>query len=137
MSQKSRKSRSKHSTYRSGFEEDVGKVLQSSGFTYEPGQWEYSVPRKYTPDFVYEGKRTTILVECKGFFRSGDTQKYKAIRDSLSLFEELAFVLMKPNQKINKTTKLTMSQWCDKERIQWYTLDTLEELIKYANTSGD
>jgi len=131
VSRKSRKSRS--SNFRSGFEEDVAKELQPLGFTYEPHQVEYVVHRKYTPDFYRDG----ILVECKGFFRAGDTQKYKAIRDSLAgSGDELVFVLMKPNQKVNKATKHTMSQWCDKEGIRWYTIDNLEELIEYVNTRG-
>ena len=126
MSRRSRRSRSK---YRSSFEEDVAQVLQPHSFTYEPGQWQYKIPRKYTPDFVYEGQLRTTLIECKGYFRVGDTQKYKAIRDCLGPDEQLVFVLMKPDQKVSKQAKLTMAQWCDKEGLMWYTIDTLEELI--------
>ena len=132
MNRKSKKSRS--SNYRSGFEEDVAAKLQPCGFTYEPHQIDYTVHRKYTPDFYAS---SGVLVEVKGFFRHGDTQKYKAIRDSLDSAEELVFVLMKPNQKVNKATKLTMSQWCDKEGLLWYTLDNIEELIAYADSRGD
>lgn len=115
--------------YRSMFEYDVAQVLQPSGFTYEPHQIEYVVHRKYTPDFVFNGEKYNYYIECKGFFRAGDTQKYKAIRDSIGLFDELVFVLMNPNQKVSKSTKLTMSQWCDKENIKWYTIETLEEMV--------
>ena len=40
---------------------------------------------------------------------------------------------MKPDQKVSKTTKLTMAQWCDKYNIKWYTIETLEELINYVS----
>lgn len=119
--------------FRSTFEYDVAQELQPSGFTYEPHQIDYTVHRKYTPDFYRAG----VLVECKGFFRAGDTQKYKAIRDSLrGQGETLVFVLMKPSQKVSKSTKLTMSQWCDKEGILWYTIETIEELIDYVDARG-
>ena len=122
--------------FRSTFEYEVSQKLQPSGFRYEPCQIAYEVPRKYTPDFVYTSDSgDTYIIECKGFFRAGDTQKYKAIRNSLPAFEELVFILMKPEQKVSKNTKLTMSQWCDKHFIKWYTIDTLEELIDYVTNT--
>lgn len=128
-----KRSKGKLEGFRSEFEKDVAQKLQPSGFSYEPTQIPYTVPRKYTPDFMYNEGETTYYIECKGFFRAGDTQKYKAIKDSLSWTEELIFVLMKPNQRVNKATKLTMCQWCDKHSIKWYTVDTLEELIDYVD----
>ena len=47
--------------------------------------------------------------------------------------EELIFVLMKPNQKVNKSTKLTMGKWCDKHDILWYNIETLKELVDYVS----
>ena len=130
MSRRSRKS--KRSNFRSGFEEDVAKQLQPFGFSYEPFQVPYIIPRKYTPDFVYEHRGRTYLIECKGYFRSGDTQKYRSIAKSLPWTSELIFVLMKPDQKVSKNTKNTMAQWCDKNSILWYTIDTLKELVDYV-----
>ena len=131
MSRRSRKS--KHSNFRSGFEEDVAKQLQPFGFSYEPFQVDYIIPRKYTPDFVYEKNGRTYLIECKGYFRAGDTQKYRAISKCLPEAQELIFVLMKPNQKVSKSTKLTMAEWCDKHNILWYNIDTLKELVDYVS----
>ena len=119
--------------FRSTFEYDVAQELQPHGFNYEPTAIPYTIPRMYTPDFVFNGKETTFYVECKGYFRAGDTQKYKAIAKSIAWTEELVFILMKPNQKVSKTTKLTMAQWCDKHNIKWYTIETLEELINYVS----
>jgi len=128
MSRKSKKSR-----FRSTFEDDVSKVLKE--FDYEPFTVPYTISRSYRPDFVDSSGLS--LVECKGYFRDGDTKKYTSIRDSLPEGQELVFVLMQPNKKIRKGAKMTMSEWCDKEGILWYTIETLQELIEHvANTRG-
>ena len=126
--------RSKRSKFRSTFEEDVSKILQE--FNYEPFTIPYTISRSYRPDFV--DASGLYLIECKGYFRDGDTKKYTSIRDSLPEGQELIFVLMQPNKKIRKGAKMTMSQWCDKEGILWYNIDTLQELISYvANARGN
>ena len=124
--------RSKKSTFRSTFEEDVAKILKE--FNYEPFTVPYIISRSYRPDFV--DPSGLYLIECKGYFRDGDTKKYTSIRDSLPEGQELIFVLMQPNKKIRKGAKMTMSQWCDKEGILWYNIDTLQELISYVANAG-
>lgn len=131
MSRRSRKS--KLGNFRSEFERDVATQLQPFGFSYEPYQVPYRIERKYTPDFVYDYRGQTYLIECKGYFRAGDTQKYRSIANCLGSNQELIFVLMKPNQKVNKTTKLTMAQWCEKHNILWYSIDTLKDLVDYVS----
>ena len=113
--------------YRNNFEADVGEELVD--WSYEPYHIPYIIKRKYIPDFT----RGNILVECKGFFRAGDTQKYKAIRDSLHS-QELVFVFTNSNKKVRKGSKLTMGEWCDKEGFKWFTKDTLQELKCYGPT---
>ena len=126
--------RSKKSKFRSTFEEDVSKILQE--FNYEPFTIPYTISRSYRPDFV--DVSGLYLIECKGYFRDGDTKKYTSIRDSLPEGQELIFVLMQPNKRIRKGAKMTMAQWCDKEGILWYNIDTLQELISYvANARGN
>ena len=110
------------SNYRNTFEQEVGSILNSS-WEYEPYTLAYKIYKDYKPDFV-NGR---VLVECKGYFRVGDTQKYKAIRDSLPE-HELVFVLYDPNKKVRKGSRLTMSQWCDKEGFTWYTKENVDEL---------
>ena len=125
--------RSQKSKFRSTFEDDVSKIL--TGFDYEPFTIPYVISRSYRPDFVHSTSGT--LVECKGYFRDGDTKKYTSIRDSLPEGQELVFVLMQPNKKIRKGAKMTMSEWCDNEGILWYNIETLQELIDYVtNTRG-
>ena len=124
--------RSKKSKFRSTFEEDVSKILKE--FNYEPFTIPYTISRSYRPDFV--DVSGLYLIECKGYFRDGDTKKYTSIRDSLPKEQELIFVLMQPNKKIRKGAKMTMSEWCDKEGILWYSLNTLQELTDYVANSG-
>ena len=131
MSRRSRKS--KLGNFRSEFEKDVATQLQPFGFTYEPFQVPYRIERKYTPDFVYELNGRTYLIECKGYFRAGDTQKDRSIANCLGSDQELIVILMKPNQKVSKSTKNTMAQWCDKHGILWYNIDTLKELVDYVS----
>jgi hypothetical protein len=127
MSRKSQKS-----IFRSKFEETIAKVLQ--GFEYEPITVPYVIHRNYRPDFVHAASGT--VVECKGFFREGDTKKYTSVRDSLPKGQRLVFVLMHPNKKIRRGAKMTMAEWCDKEGIMWYTIDTLQELINDVSNNG-
>jgi len=82
---------------------------------------------------VYEKQGVTYYIECKGYFRAGDTQKYRSISNCLGSNQELIFVLMKPNQKVNKSTKNTMAQWCEKNNIKWYDTSTLKELVDYVS----
>ena len=124
--------RSQKSVFRSKFEENVAKVLR--GFEYEPITVPYVIHRNYRPDFVHAA--TGTVVECKGFFREGDTKKYTSVRDSLPKGQQLVFVLMHPNKKIRRGAKMTMAEWCDKEGITWYTIDTLQELINNVSNNG-
>jgi hypothetical protein len=124
--------RYKKSKFRSVFEEHTAEVLK--GFEYEPYTVPYTTHRNYTPDFVHVPSNT--LVECKGFFREGDTKKYTSIRDSLEDYQSLVFVLMNPNKKVRKGGKITMSQWCEKQGLEWYTLDTLQELMDDVSNNG-
>tara|TARA_R100001198_G_scaffold72944_1_gene45010 strand:- start:179 stop:559 length:381 start_codon:yes stop_codon:yes gene_type:complete len=118
--------RSKKLKFRSNFEETVSKVLKE--FEYEPYRIPYTIHRHYCPDFAHDSSGT--LVECKGFFREGDTKKYTSVRDSLPGHQRLVFVLMNPDKKVRKGGKLTMAQWCERENIKWYNVDTLQELIE-------
>ena len=91
----------------------------------------YTVFRTYMPDFVHEPSKT--VVEVKGFFRVGDTLKYKSIRDTISVDGyELVFLLSNEHKKVRKGGKITMGQWCEKEGMKHYTLHTAQELVKYV-----
>ena len=113
----------KKKKYRNKFETAVASKLK--GWEYESEKVPYVIQRNYIPDFVHD----KYLIECKGYFRVGDTQKYKAIRDSLD-GRELVFILYNPGTKVRRGAKMTMSEWCEKEGLRWYTLDTIKEMKK-------
>ena len=114
--------------FRSGLEKKLSEKLDGH-YLFEPYSIPYTTHRKYIPDFVHEDKK--VLIECKGFFRAGDTQKYTAIQDSLDGGWELVFVLSNPSKKVRKGGKINMGEWCDKYNMKHYTLDTVKELTKY------
>lgn len=114
------------SSKRSTLEVVVGATLEPAGFKYEPHKLPYIIAKEYTPDFVY----LNTLVEVKGYFRPGDTQKYKAINDSLApLGYQLVFVLQKADKPVRKGAKLTMGDWCDKYEIPWYEVSDLDTFL--------
>ena len=113
--------------FRNEFEAEVG--MQLVGWSYEPTQLPYVVVKNYTPDFVYQD----VVVECKGYFRVGDVAKYLSINEECKRRGlRFVMVLYSPKKKVRKGAKLTMSEWCDKHDIPWFTLDTLEELKLYV-----
>jgi hypothetical protein len=129
MSKRSRKP--KDTIYRSGLESVLAHGLKGHDFEYEPYSVPYTMRRKYIPDFV-KGK---FLIEAKGFFRTGDTMKYKSIRDCID--GELIFVLSDPYKKVRKGSKMCMGQWCEKEGFAYFTVTEIEELIKYIQEKED
>ncbi len=131
MKAKTKKPRSKsYGRYRSGLEAKFAEALPRGSYEYESLKIPYTTHRTYLVDFVVNER----IIECKGFFREGDTQKYKAIRDTLAeTGEELIFVLSDPNKKIRKGAKMTMGQWCKKEGFAYFTLEEVEELLEYVN----
>ncbi len=106
--------------YRSKFEENVGEVLGNS-WQYEASKYEYSVPRKYIPDF----EKGDTWIEVKGYFRAGDVAKYKAIRSD-HLDKRLVLVFSDPNKKVRKGAKLTMGDWGYKNNWEWTTLKEIQ-----------
>lgn len=111
--------------YRSGLEEAFGVAHQD--FEFEPFNVPYIIKRNYKPDFV----KGDVLIECKGFFRAGDTAKYKAIIECTAGEYELVFILSDPLKKVRKGSKLNMGQWCDKHGVRYFTVDQVEELNQY------
>jgi|TARA_R110000787_G_scaffold157482_1_gene271391 hypothetical protein len=110
--------------YRNKFEAHAAEVLGDL-CTYESKKVPYVTNRNYIPDFIGPHKNIEdreILVEAKGYFRVGDIQKYKAIRDCLSDAQELVFLLYNPTKRVRKGGKLNMKQWCEKEGFRNYTL---------------
>jgi len=118
--------------YRSKLEARVAIGLADWG--YESEKMKYTIHRTYNPDFI----KGNIYIEVKGFFRSGDTQKYKAINEQmLKEGKILAFVWSKPHQKLRKGSKLTNAGWCEKHGIKWFCQDSMKALNVWSNNAND
>jgi len=120
------KQKKRKDQYRSGLERTFATNVEGCGFEFEPASLPYTMHRKYLPDFV----KGDVLIECKGFFRAGDTLKYKSVRDSYPQ-QELIFVLSDPYKKVRKGSKLCMGQWCFKEGFAFFTVNQWRELKGY------
>jgi hypothetical protein len=120
--------------YRSKFESRVAPVMEKAGGVYEGDRITYVTTSTYTPDFVFTNPYGEIIfVECKGYFRPGDTKKYRAIAEEILDIGSVDFVflLQCPSKPVRKGAKLTMGEWCDKYGIRWF--QTPEEVVAYAN----
>lgn len=105
--------------YRSKLEKQVAGQLGDT-WTYEPCTHDYTISKKYKPDFV----NGDTYIEVKGYFRVGDTQKYKALARKLDE-DNIMFIMLlqQPSKPVRKGSKLTMSQWCEKNSIAWESTD--------------
>lgn len=100
--------------YRSGLEERVSNQLTESGvdFKYESFKIDYNVNevRKYTPDFLLPNG---IIVETKGRFVSADRKKHLLIKKQHPELD-IRFVFSNSRAKINKGSKTSYGDWCDR-----------------------
>jgi hypothetical protein len=110
---------------RSGFERDIGQLLDREGFDfdYESTKFRYPFPipgayceycydesrihkdRIYTPDFVIGD----IYLECKGKLTAAERKKFEAIRDEWPELD-LRFLFMRDNW-LTKAHKSRYSDW--------------------------
>jgi hypothetical protein len=101
--------------YRSGLEKRIQEQLNglSVDYEYEKLKIEYEVHevRKYTPDFVILSNG--IIVESKGRFVTADRKKHLLIKKQHSNLD-IRFVFSNSKAKINKGSKTTYGDWCDK-----------------------
>ena len=116
--------------FRSGLESAFNDAVGTEDFMYEPYRIPYIIKKKYVPDFI--DKRTGAMIETKGFFRVGDTQKYKAIRDEID--RPLIFVFTDSNKRLRKGAKMNLGQWCEKEGLQHFTMKTVDKLLEHLAT---
>ena len=116
--------------YRSKYEEDVCSRLDKAKilFDYETINLHYQVTeqRKYIPDVILPNG---IIVELKGRFTAKDRKKMLlVIAQHPDL--DIRMVFMRPNNKLNKHSRTTYAQWCDKNNVKWANKYIPEEWIK-------
>ena len=105
--------------YRSGLEETIGKELEEQGIPYEYESmkisWVDHKVRKYTPDFILPNG---IIIETKGRFVAADRRKHLEIQKQHPEYD-IRFVFQNANNKLNKGSKTTYGDWCDKQGFLW------------------
>ena len=95
----------------------MASALQRAGVThsYESMKLTYTKECKYTPDFVLENG---IILEVKGYWLASDRTKHLRIRDAHPDLD-IRFVFQKATNTLNKTSKTTYAQWCEKHGFLW------------------
>lgn len=99
---------------------------------------EYSIPKTYQPDFVcLQEDGTGLYIEAKGrFLDREEARKYKYIKEELQEGgDEFVFLFYDPNKpmphaKVRKDgTKLTHGEWATLNDFEWYTEETIIEIL--------
>lgn len=106
--------------YRSGFEEDFKKDLESRGIAHNYEQmkisWLDSKVRRYTPDFLL--LESGIIIETKGRFTASDRRKHLEIKKQHPDLD-IRFIFQRATTKINRGSKTSYGDWCDKHGFKW------------------
>jgi len=98
--------------YRSGLEATIADQLKELGvdFEYEKQKIPYQIDAKYIPDFVLPNG---VIIECKGRFTSEDRRKMRLVKDQNPELD-IRFIFTRSASKINKGSKTSYADWCDK-----------------------
>ena len=116
--------------YRSGLEDRISEQLKSKSvlFKYEEFKIKYEVNevRTYTPDFELPNG---IIIESKGRFVAADRKKHLLVKKQHPELD-IRFVFSNSKNKINKGSKTTYGDWCDKHGFQYADKLIPEEWIK-------
>jgi hypothetical protein len=118
----------KRSDFRSGLEYKVAKQLEDLGVAYEYEQTKVTYqrkPSKYLVDFELPNG---IMVETKGRFTSSDRAKHLLIKEQHPELD-IRFVFSNARNKLNKASKTTYGDWCDKHGFKWAEKEVPEDWI--------
>ena len=105
------------SPYRSRFEEMVASSLceQGAAFSYESVKLKYERQCIYTPDFILPNG---VVIEVKGRWLGSDRTKHIAVRKK-NPEVDIRFCFQNAYNKLNKNSKTTYADWCDKNGFLW------------------
>jgi len=106
--------------FKSGLEENVSKQIESKGIAveYESEKVVYVIPASehtYNPDFKLPNG---IRVETKGRFVIADRKKHLLVKEQNPNLD-IRFVFSNSKNKINKKSKTTYGDWCDKHGFKY------------------
>jgi len=106
--------------FKSGLEESVSNQIASRGLLveYESEEVSYIIPASehtYHPDFKLPNG---IRVETKGRFVLADRKKHLLVKQQNPELD-IRFVFTNSKNKINKKSKTTYGDWCDKHGFKY------------------
>lgn len=105
--------------YRSGLENKLKEQLNENKkkYSYESEKISYIQPEKkrtYTPDFILVKKTgDKMYIESKGRWVLEDRKKHELLHEQYPKID-IRFVFSNPNAKINKKSKTTYADICEK-----------------------
>ena len=105
--------------YKSNFEAEFAKRYPRLG--YEQDKITYEVTHTYNPDWKV---RDGVYIETKGLWKAQDRAKHLHIREQHPEIT-IYLVFQNPNNKLNRASKTTYAQFCDKHGIEWATIDSI------------
>lgn len=111
----------KLNNYRSGFEKTIADLLTKLSITweYEPCKLDYTLNKKYIPDFIIKSTRgKDIYVETKGKLTRIDREKMLAVKKANPSLD-IRFVFMRANNKLSKNSKTTYAEWAQNNGFLW------------------
>ena len=106
--------------FKSGLEENISQQIESKGIVveYESEKVAYTIPASehtYNPDFKLPNG---IRVETKGRFVLADRKKHLLVKEQNPNLD-IRFVFSNSKNKINKKSKTTYGDWCDKHGFKY------------------
>ena len=106
--------------FKSGLEENISKQIEGKGIEvqYESEKVAYVIPASehtYNPDFKLPNG---IRVETKGRFVLADRKKHLLVKAQNPELD-IRFVFTNSKNKINKKSKTTYGDWCDKHGFKY------------------
>ena len=116
--------------YRSQFEANFARNLRERKITslYEQDKIQYiPKPRTYTPDFYT--KEGDFYVETKGRFFATDRTKHLLIKEQHPDID-IRFVFLNAKNRLDKRSRTTYAQWCEKNGFLYSEKRMPEEWMK-------
>jgi hypothetical protein len=106
--------------FKSGLEENISNQIAGRGIEvqYESEKVAYTIPASehtYNPDFKLPNG---IRVETKGRFVLADRKKHLLVKEQNPNLD-IRFVFSNSKNKINKKSKTTYADWCDKHGFKY------------------
>ena len=114
--------------FKSGLEENISKQIEGKGIEvqYESEKVAYVIPASehtYNPDFKLPNG---IRVETKGRFVLADRKKHLLVKEQNPNLD-IRFVFSNSKNKINKKSKTTYADWCEKNGFKYADKEIPEE----------